>query len=152
MTDNEILARWQFGCHCEIEIEGICVIDDGEPWNCVYAKRIKVKESCQYWQPIARTGITPDYLNDAAACDSLLDTLVENGYLFTLKYTGENRYRWWFEIGDAKEVIVAVKYNRATRREAIVAAVLEVAKRELEADESARLEVARKEAQATCRG
>lgn len=151
MTDSEILARWQgkelqpkFGCHCEIEVGGIepdgCVIDDGEPWNCVYAKRIKFKESCQYWKPIAGTGIAPDYPNDAAACDSLLDTLVENGFDVRLQSFLDDPAsdRWQCTVWQvpneqtlADGSCVADAFE-STRREAIVTACLEVARKELE--------------------
>ena len=45
-----------FGCHCDLE-PGMspdgCVIDEGRPQDCVYARRVKRKEDCSYWRPIA---------------------------------------------------------------------------------------------------
>ena len=45
------------GCHCDLdpgmEPDG-CVIDDGEPWNCIYAKDVEKKERCKYWKIIIK--------------------------------------------------------------------------------------------------
>jgi len=47
------------GCHVDLD-EGIepdgCVLDEGRPEKCIYAKRLhregKDKTACKYWQPI----------------------------------------------------------------------------------------------------
>jgi hypothetical protein len=46
----------RYGCHCDLEPhmepDG-CVLDDGRPWDCVYARRPgATKEGCEYWKPI----------------------------------------------------------------------------------------------------
>lgn len=45
----------KYGCHCDLEDhmepDG-CVIDIGNLNDCVYAKRYKSKEQCQYWRTI----------------------------------------------------------------------------------------------------
>lgn len=46
-------AAW--GCHCDLE-EGQkpdgCVLDEGRPQDCVYARPGVAKASCKYWQPV----------------------------------------------------------------------------------------------------
>ena len=50
------------GCHVDVD-HGMkpdaCVLDDGRPENCIYAKRLlregKDKTACEYWQPIEVT-------------------------------------------------------------------------------------------------
>ena len=50
------------GCHVDLD-HGMkpdgCVLDDGRPENCIYAKRLlregKDKTACEYWQPIEVT-------------------------------------------------------------------------------------------------
>ena len=50
------------GCHVDLDHgrkpDG-CVLDDGRPENCIYAKRLlregKDKTACEYWQPIEVT-------------------------------------------------------------------------------------------------
>lgn len=46
-------VKW--GCHCDLE-EGQmpdgCVLDEGRPQDCVYARSADSKTKCQYWQPI----------------------------------------------------------------------------------------------------
>lgn len=46
-------AKW--GCHCDIE-EGMepdgCVLDEGTPQNCVYARTAGIKAKCEYWRPV----------------------------------------------------------------------------------------------------
>ena len=52
----------QHGCHVDLahgrKPDG-CVLDDGRPENCIYAKRLlregKDKTACEYWQPIEVT-------------------------------------------------------------------------------------------------
>jgi hypothetical protein len=43
----------RYGCHCDLEPgqnpDG-CVIDDGLPMNCIYAKTGMRKEQCLYWR------------------------------------------------------------------------------------------------------
>jgi len=45
----------KYGCHCDLEPhmepDG-CVLDEDRAEDCVYARRHKSKESCEYWQPI----------------------------------------------------------------------------------------------------
>jgi len=74
----------------------------------------------------------PDYLNDDAAAMSLLDTLVEKGYVPQLAYNGTTLL-WqcaideWTMVGTHRvhsPLINDVELGRTTRREAIVAAVL----------------------------
>lgn len=46
----------RYGCHCDLD-EGMepdgCVIDEGSPHHCIYAKHISAKEQCEYWRVIA---------------------------------------------------------------------------------------------------
>lgn len=50
------------GCHVDLDYgmkpDG-CVLDDGRPESCIYAKRLlregKDKTACEYWQPIEVT-------------------------------------------------------------------------------------------------
>lgn len=48
-------ATADYGCHCDLE-EGQapdgCVLDDGSPQDCVYARKIGVKQQCEHWRPI----------------------------------------------------------------------------------------------------
>ena len=106
MTDNEILARWQGPAF-------------GEPPN-------------EYYE-------MPDYLNDDAAAMSLLDTLVEKGYVPQLAYNGTTLL-WqcaideWTMVGTHRvhsPLINDVELGRDTRRAAVVAACLEVARKEM---------------------
>jgi len=45
----------RFGCHCDLEDgqqpDG-CVLDQGRPQDCVYARSAGSKQKCKYWQPI----------------------------------------------------------------------------------------------------
>ena len=50
------------GCHVDLDHDmkpDGCVLDDGRPENCIYAKRLlregKDKTACEYWQPIEVT-------------------------------------------------------------------------------------------------
>lgn len=101
MTDNEILARWQGNPNFS-QITLILQTDTG------------------YW---------PDYPNDAAACDSLLDTLVEKGFEYRIYYTKENKHdvSVWPDSGNVIDTL-----GHVTRRAAVVAACLEVARKEQE--------------------
>lgn len=76
--------------------------------------------------------IVPDYLNDDAAAMSLLDTLVEKGYMILVVGLSDD---WTCQIS------IGAKYTRAqeasTRREAVVAAVLELIGKEIENDQTA---------------
>ena len=75
----------------------------------------------------------PDYLNDDAAAMSLLDTLVERHYGIELKKHRVHEL-WSFEI--IRDDLLTVESNyivaacRDTRREAVVAACLELIERE----------------------
>ena len=46
-------AKW--GCHCELE-EGQdpdgCVLDEGRPQDCTYARKEMRKTECSYWRPV----------------------------------------------------------------------------------------------------
>lgn len=85
------------------------------------------------WQDNGSTpGKTPpDYSTDAAACMSLLDTLVERGKWFILQNDSEGGFA--LEIGgllDFRDSIFVVQ--QSTVNEAIIAACLEVIEREEE--------------------
>lgn len=115
MTDSELLARWQ-------------------GW-----KPISPNIIGKYWRNGDECIITlPDYPNDAVACDSLLDTLVEKGYCPVLGLNGTTNL-WQCDIDEFfmrgkirlhSPVITEIGAN--TRREAIIAACLEVARKEQE--------------------
>lgn len=109
MTDNEKLARWQ-GCKF--------VYDSSE--GTVFTPPNRPKAA---WQPISRL---PDYLTDDTAAMSLLDTLVEKEYYPELFYC--LGHKWNCTISDDGDLVV--QGRGATRREAIVAACLEVARKE----------------------
>ncbi len=56
------------GCYCDLERhmepDG-CVIDEGKPENCIYARGKTCKTQCEYWKPITRennvsAGLAPD--------------------------------------------------------------------------------------------
>jgi hypothetical protein len=48
-----LLPALRYGCHCDLEPgqepDG-CVIDEGLPQHCIYAKPGMRKEQCQYWR------------------------------------------------------------------------------------------------------
>ncbi len=97
MTDSEKLARWQ-------------------GW--------KVQPRGKVTPPI------PDYLNDDAAAMSLLDTLVEKGlgiqlYNTAYEMTGLYKSRWCCKLTKGADVVVYPN-PYPTRREAVVAACLEL--------------------------
>lgn len=49
------LPELKYGCHCDLEIGEVpnaCVIDEGFPHFCVYAKPNMRKEQCVYWRII----------------------------------------------------------------------------------------------------
>lgn len=52
------LSEVKYGCHVDLE-EGMepdeCVLDCGNINDCVYTRSVKIKEQCQYWQPIKVT-------------------------------------------------------------------------------------------------
>lgn len=108
MIDNEKLARWQ-GINRDC---GNC----GAAYNRCDCDAVGIG-----------TGSTPaDYLNDDAACDSLLDTLVEKGFDPELYYGWDDGVgSWYFQAHVGKGYHV-----KPTRREAIVAAVLELIEKE----------------------
>ena len=100
MTDNEKLARWQ-------------------GWE-------------EYHSDINKH--VPDYLNDDAAAMSLLDTLVEKGFgiqLYNTAYemAGLYKSRWCCKLTKGADVVVYPN-PYPTRREAVVAAVLELIEKE----------------------
>lgn len=99
MTDNEKLARWQ-------------------GWE-------------EYHSDINKH--VPDYLNDDAAAMSLLDTLVEKGFypLFEYKlFDGAEQWnlQLWIKEkhGSSWETFFVCEAGAKSRREAVVAAVLEL--------------------------
>lgn len=97
MTNSEKLARWQ---GWKLDYKGnLCLLVP----NCGVIYNI------------------PDYLNDDSAAMSLLDTLVEKGYMVLIVGLSDD---WTCQIN------IGAKYTRAeeasTRREAVVAAVLEL--------------------------
>lgn len=107
MTDNEKLARWQgLDSHT-------C---DENAFHCDGCQRGSIQ--------------TPDYLNDDAAAMSLLDTLVEKKYHPVLR-TSDATEGWRLAIYDdyCNAQIVEIT-GKPTRREAVVAACLEVARKE----------------------
>ena len=103
MTSSEKMARWQ-GWE----------LDDSD-------------EMCHIWiTPDHRMKRrVPDYLNDDTAAMSLLDTLVERGYMVLVVGLSDD---WTCQIN------IGAKYTRAketsTRREAVVAACLELIEKE----------------------
>ena len=108
MTDNEKLARWQ-GC--------TFVNDSAE--GCVFTPPNKPKSA---WQPFSKL---PDYLNCDAAAMSLLDTLVEKGYIpildYNMQYLG-----WVLDLKRTDSYVFIDNKFFPTRREAVVAVVLEL--------------------------
>lgn len=55
---HALVYTGEYGCHCDLEPDmkpDGCVIDEGRPQDCVYARRIERKEQCEYWQPIKVT-------------------------------------------------------------------------------------------------
>ena len=55
-TPKPTLATEKYGCHCDLD-EGMepddCVLDYGEPEDCVYAPRLRgSKDKCESWKPI----------------------------------------------------------------------------------------------------
>lgn len=107
MTDSEILARWQ-GWTYDIE-------------------------ECLWIDPIKRDGwLTlrklPDYPNDDAAAMGLLDTLVKKGYAVGIASRSHKR-----DIGIARNdcnLDYCISMVKPTRREAIIAACLELIEKE----------------------
>lgn len=105
MDNNEILAGWQGW-----RLNPACGwINPNEPNK--YKTEAKV----------------PDYPNDAAACDTLLDTLVEKGYSYTLE---ESKDGVVFVVSKVKWSDTARLDFALTCREAVVAACLEVTRKE----------------------
>lgn len=98
---NELLARWQ-GKKC------VCGSD-------------KYHDDYCYFYACA------DYPNDEAACGSLLDTLVEKDYDYAVF---GNSKKTDVRIYDSDGIGICMSI-KPTRREAIVAACLEVARKEL---------------------
>ena len=49
------LPALRYGCHCDLEPhmepDG-CVLDEGRPQDCIYAKPGMRKEQCRYWRII----------------------------------------------------------------------------------------------------
>ena len=100
MTDNEKLARWQ-------------------GWECINGDWVAPSGRCENF------GMTPNYLSNDSAAMSLLDTLVEKGYMVLVVGLSDD---WTCQIN------IGAKYTRAkeasTRREAVVAACLELIEKE----------------------
>ena len=110
MTDSEILAMWQ-------------------GW--------KNDTTLGWCRPIGNSGSwfaevdVPDYLNDDAAAMSLLDTLVEKGMMPVLRIADSNTRVWRVAVYDnyCDRQLVEIT-GKPTRREAVVAACLELIERE----------------------
>ena len=103
MTDNEILARWQ-------------------GWSQVIG--IPDHQQARWSTGRGKMRILPDYLNNDAAAMSLLDTLVEKGYAVDMASRG---HKW--DIGIARNdcnLDYCISMTESTRREAVVAACLEL--------------------------
>mgnify|MGYP000911017736 FL=1 len=107
MTDNEKLARWQG-------------LENVRPTRLSNGTIVIIYNSNE---------IVPDYLNDDAAAMSLLDTLVENGYWFTLD-AGSERYMFNLRLGNFDIGGFDIEASGKTRREAVVEAVLELIEKE----------------------
>lgn len=125
MNDNEILARWQ---GWELDYKGkLCLL-------------------------IPACGVlydVPDYLNDPAACMSLLDTAANKGYKVQLVSNLQCEFVTWdCFITYAPKQTTQGSMDIQTINEAIIAACLEVARRKLETTNSSEAEAAlnRKEA------
>jgi hypothetical protein len=141
MKSPEEIARWaevevkpKFGCHCEIDIDGIepddCVLNMGKPEDCMYAKGIKEPAYCQYWQQIAGTGEYPPYTTDAEAV-GILPVLVNKKYVPVLEWSED--FNGWrcavYLSGYMGRCIVDIE-SMPTIHEAVIAAVSEVIERE----------------------
>ena len=121
MTDSEILARWQ----------GYKQHPNGV--SC-YTGELRLIGGTLKW---------PDYPNDDAAAMSLLDTLVEKGYDVRLQSFLEDppselwQCSMWRQMpteqNDSCGYCIIDVY-RSTRREAVVAACLELIGKEAESD------------------
>lgn len=109
MTDNEILARWQ----------GL---------KNVRSTRLSNGATAIIYNS---NTIVPDYLNNDAAAMRLLDTLVEKNYYPEVFYCLGRK--WSCTIAHDGGIIAAAKSLH--RSEAIVAACLEVARKEQEGNE-----------------
>lgn len=109
MTDSEKLARWQ-GIDCDC---GNC----GAAYN-----------RCDCDVVGIGTGSTPpDYLNDDAAAMSLLDTLSERGYKVQLVSSLLAEFVTWdCFVTYAPKQTTSGSMDVQTRREAVVAACLEL--------------------------
>lgn len=102
MTDNEKLARWQG-------------LENVRPTRLSNGTIVIIYNSNE---------IVPDYLNDDAAAMSLLDTLAEKGHEPKLQYY-HNIKQW----GMMPDEDCGYEWLGDTRREAVVAAVLELIER-----------------------
>ena len=112
MTDSEKLARWQGKCYH---------VSDWGQTICKYCGRTNDPRYFDF------DSINPDYLNDDTAAMSLLDTLVEKWLLVILRVADSNTRLWRVAIYDKyyDTQLVEIK-GKPTRREAVVAAVLEL--------------------------
>lgn len=117
MTDNEKLARWQGARDCR-----------GSKNN-----KSKWKWPTSYNPNLFYYKALPDYLNDDAAAMSLLDTLVEKGFVWFLGVDTD-------ELGEITDIRCKVRHKDSTasinkyadtRREAVVEAVLELIKEDV---------------------
>lgn len=104
MTDSEILARWQ-GWENHPQLGFV----------------LKLSE-------VGFTANLPDYPNDDAAAMSLLDTLVEKDYDYAVF---GNSKKTDVRIYDSDGIGICMSI-KPTRREAIISACLEVARKELD--------------------
>lgn len=80
--------QWRiYGCHVDLDPhmkpDG-CVLDEGRPQDCVYAKKIiregKGRDDCEYWKPIVLAP-SETTTNQRAACreDGSADSSKPNG-------------------------------------------------------------------------
>lgn len=103
MTDNGKIARWQG----------------------VYPNPPKYRDEAD------NDAQCPDYLNDDAAAMSLLDTLVEKGFDVSLEHDNDGWICCYIRDIDKCYIWEDGGYH-TTRREAVVAACLEVARKEMD--------------------
>ena len=111
MSDNENLARWQgIAVYDGIPNDYTLPLIDKQAWLMTHT------DKPFSWSP------APDYLHEDSAAMSLLDTLVEKEYYPELFYSLGRK--WNCSIAYDGDIVADSKSH--TRREAVVAAVLEL--------------------------
>lgn len=83
----------------------------------------------QGWKMEGYGWVIPNYLYDDAACKSLLDTLVEKGYKAYIVYSLEGKRVNILDSND--DFVVGSTKEHQTLNEAIIAACLEVARKDM---------------------